>query len=708
LSRVVKAALSRFRLALPALPAFALVWVGCQRDEPDFFLVAFDAGVDAAVDDAGGAEAIDETLGGPCNDDAQCSDDIPCTYDACDRAIGRCRHVPDDAQCDDGQFCNGREICKPRRGCLFGPPVVCRDDNPCTIDRCVEETKSCARSDRDLDGDGDPDGHCFTGADCDDLDPTVGSSRTEICGNFKDDDCDGDVDEPACSVPAHDRCGDARIVTAAETLLLSTIAAGHDYATSCSVAAPLAARDIVLALKVPPGDARDVIVRAVAPASEVAVALRSDCEAGPDLACGNVRGAQDARAIVRSAAGGSTLYAILTTQSESQLDVSVDFAAATTKPTNETCASATPVAIDRAFLVRLFDANEDLASDCRSGTGELTYRFTTTEPSDVSIYATTALGLGRPVLGLLDTGCTAESRCRATGELFARNLPAGTHVLAVSGMTQLDADVVITTAPPTPVPPDQSCTSPPLVTHNETRIVDLTGHEDAIDDGCLGGVPNAAYRLVLTEPSDVLAYARFEPNDVAAVALVDAACTRNLACSVDQGQPARVSRRNLPAGEYRIVVGAERSRSAKLTILVRPTVVPVTVAGDTCADPQVIPSAGGYFVGTTANANATFNAGCDALGQPNGGAKDRILRLPIAARSRLVVDMTGSTYTTLLDVRRGEACPGTEVEDGCSLGFIGSRSFEELLLDPGTYWIQVDGYAGSSGDFALDVRVVPP
>jgi hypothetical protein len=696
------------RAAWLALPACVLAWVGCQKDEPDFFLVAGGAGADAALDASDG-EAVDETLGGPCSDDAQCNDDIPCTYDSCDKTLTRCRHVPDDAQCDDGQFCNGREICKPRRGCLFGPPVVCRDDNACTIDRCVEETKSCLHTDRDLDGDGDPDGHCVTGADCDDLDPTASRNRTEVCGNFKDDDCDGTVDEPECSVPAHDRCGDALVVTAPGTLLLSTIAASPDYPTSCSVATPLAARDIVLALKVPPGDPRDVIVRAVssAPASEVAVALRSDCEAGPDLACGNVRGAYDARAIARSAAGGSTVFAILTTQAESQLDVSVDFAAATTKPTNETCASATPITIDRAFTVRLFDANEDLASACRSAPGELTYSFTTSAPSDVSIFATTIAGQGTPVLSLLDASCT-ESRCRTTGELFGRSLPAGTHVLAVSGTTQLDASVVVKTAPPTPLPADQSCIDPPIFTHDTTRIVDLSGHEDAIDDGCLGGVPNAAYRLVLTEPSDVLAYARFEPNDVAAIALVDSACTRNLACSIDNGDPARVSRRNLPAGEYRIVVGARRSRSAKVTLLVRPTVAPVTVTADACTDAHTLPGAGGYFVGTTATANATFNAACDALGQPNGGAKDRIVRLPIAARSRLVLDMTGSTYTTLLDVRRGEACPGTEVEDGCSLGFIGSRSFEELIVDPGTYWIQIDGYAASTGDFALDVRVVPP
>jgi hypothetical protein len=37
---------------------------------------------------------------------------------------------------------------------------------------------------------------------------------------------------------------------------------------------------------------------------------------------------------------------------------------------------------------------------------------------------------------------------------------------------------------------------------------------------------------------------------------------------------------------------------------------------------------------------------------------------------------------------------------------IASRIFLDLRLDPGTYWVQVDGYAGDQGDFDLDVRRV--
>jgi hypothetical protein len=65
--------------------------------------------------------------------------------------------------------------------------------------------------------------------------------------------------------------------------------------------------------------------------------------------------------------------------------------------------------------------------------------------------------------------------------------------------------------------------------------------------------------------------------------------------------------------------------------------------------------------------------------------------------------------TTLLSVRSGVTCPGVEVPDACNPGNNSpNRSFLDLTLDAGTYWIQVDGYSGAAGPWNLDVRVLPP
>ena len=168
-------------LALAGVAGASALSAGCGSDGKDYFVVQYDAGSDA--EDGGGGDAepdFDPTLGGPCTEDSQCDDLIPCTFDRCDTALSRCRNTPDDTQCSDSEYCNGQEKCVLRTGCVPGPVVTCQDDNLCTIDRCVEATKSCERSKRDSDGDGDPDDHCEPNRDCDDTDPTVSSLHAEI------------------------------------------------------------------------------------------------------------------------------------------------------------------------------------------------------------------------------------------------------------------------------------------------------------------------------------------------------------------------------------------------------------------------------------------------------------------------------------------------------------------------------------------------
>jgi len=59
-------------------------------------------------------------------------------------------------------------------------------------------------------------------------------------------------------------------------------------------------------------------------------------------------------------------------------------------------------------------------------------------------------------------------------------------------------------------------------------------------------------------------------------------------------------------------------------------------------------------------------------------------------------------------VRKGPSCPGTEVAQGCAVGYNPGRSFLDLDLEAGVYFIQIDGYAMDAGPWFLDVRVVDP
>ncbi len=72
-----------------------------------------------------------------CEYDFECRDDNPCTADSCDN--DQCRHVPDDSMCQDGNACNGTEVCDPASGCRAGVPLDCGFDDECAHRWCDPE-----------------------------------------------------------------------------------------------------------------------------------------------------------------------------------------------------------------------------------------------------------------------------------------------------------------------------------------------------------------------------------------------------------------------------------------------------------------------------------------------------------------------------------------------------------------------------------------
>jgi hypothetical protein len=82
-----------------------------------------------------------------CTVDTDCDDGVGCTDDSCDVATGNCVYTPDDALCDDGQFCNGAESCDTMLDCQAG-------SDPCPGELCQEGADICVG--------------CLADADCDD------------------------------------------------------------------------------------------------------------------------------------------------------------------------------------------------------------------------------------------------------------------------------------------------------------------------------------------------------------------------------------------------------------------------------------------------------------------------------------------------------------------------------------------------------------
>lgn len=666
--------------------------------------------------DGGGDAPVDPTLGGPCADDAACDDGADCTSDACDLALGRCRFTPDHAACDDGVFCDGAEVCVPRVGCEAGPPHDCGDDDACTIDTCDEETRTCSRRPRDADGDGEVDAHCG-GPDCDDLDPTRSTASPEVCGDGVDDDCDGDVDEAGCVAPAHDDCDDALAIAPDATLVMSTAGAALDLGTSCAPEG--AAVDVVATIEVPDGPPRDVDVRATSSLGQVALALAGSCgDPTTELACGGPAVGPDgrprARVLARSVPAGEVAL-VVTGQAPTNVTLDVRLAPATVAPTNETCGTAAALAPGVPVEVDVVDAAEDLGTACPRATGELVYRLDLDAPADVDLHALSLDGLGVPSLSVRSTACALpedELACRtAAGAHVHRGaVPAGPLFVALSASAPTRTQLVALVSPPTEPDDDERCDDPPAVSPGESRLVDLALHQDDHAPCAVGGV-DAAYALENDEPVDLLLVQRTAPGDPGGLALADLACDAAgaIACSAPQQRPVRLRRRGLPPGERRVVLEGFTGAAQQLDVLARPARPAVSMPfSDGCDDALLVPPDGGFFVGNTAGASADLDASCDDAGGAPGGAPERLLRLELAERSRVVLDASGSSYRVLLGVRRGDVCPGVEVPLACTVATPSAgAAFLDLVLEPGTHHVQIDGRNGESGPFQLDVHVLP-
>lgn len=121
---------------------------------------------------APGVTTCDPTMGcvagTGCAADADCDDGVACSVDACS-AERACTHTAIDrlctgagercsatmgcyvpractaaAECQDGNFCNGAEVCMPEFGCAPAEsPRVCNDSEDCTVDACDAAADMC-------------------------------------------------------------------------------------------------------------------------------------------------------------------------------------------------------------------------------------------------------------------------------------------------------------------------------------------------------------------------------------------------------------------------------------------------------------------------------------------------------------------------------------------------------------------------------------
>ncbi len=132
------------------------------------------------------------------------------------------------------------------------------------------------------------------------------------------------------------------------------------------------------------------------------------------------------------------------------------------------------------------------------------------------------------------------------------------------------------------------------------------------------------------------------------------------------------------------------------------------ITGDTCSDPWIITSMPFSGAGSTCGFNNDANGGCEPYGL--GNAPDVVYSFTPAQQMQVDISLCGSNYDTVLYVFEG-SCAGSPIacNDDHSVPPCGLQSqIDSLLLQPGaTYYIVVDGFNGSCGDYVLAVNRTP-
>ncbi len=126
---------------------------------------------DAACDDRCFCNGVEVCTENVCVAGADaCDDGIECTNARCLEEADSCYQHPDHSVCSNGDACDGHELCDITSGCVGVAPLYCNDEISCTFDSC-DPAVGCVHTPRDLDEDGFVDCDCtsaVTNCECND------------------------------------------------------------------------------------------------------------------------------------------------------------------------------------------------------------------------------------------------------------------------------------------------------------------------------------------------------------------------------------------------------------------------------------------------------------------------------------------------------------------------------------------------------------
>ena len=431
---------------------------------------------------------------------------------------------------------------------------------------------------------------------------------------------------------------------------------------------------------------------------------------------------------------------------------------------NDTCAAATALTFSGNTATALGDTTwatngnvlGDLTPSCSDsarGTGRdvvLSYTLSAAQDVTVSVTPTGASPTFEPVVSVRATTCGDASRAGergcvsplapTVGRLWLVNQPAGTYFVWVdsaadtSGPFQLE----VVTAPPTPPPANDSCSSPEVLAFMN-GVATVSGSTlQAANDNYAGDVSptcsasakqsgrDVVYQFTLAQPKDVTLSLTASSGSTLIPALYARRtnCTSQLLSDevvcLNQVGGVVAQQTNLAAGTYFVFVDSSGGTSGAFVLTVTQSAPTPAPANDTCAGAQSL-----VFIGNTATVTgSTFGAsnsnsptdnapacGTDFL--PRRFGRDLVYSYTLAGAQDLDVTLTpaaGSALVPTLYVRAPGMC--TSFSAGSELTCVAESSARPVRIYlpnqvAGTSFLFVDSNSYATGAFTLSVTKRP-
>ena len=284
-----------------------------------------------------------------------------------------------------------------------------------------------------------------------------------------------------------------------------------------------------------------------------------------------------------------------------------DYNDPTCVPTNDRCETARDLPGPGTYSGATRGLEADYPLGCMATGLDAVFRISLTESQDVRLGVLGGSGVAVALRPWNHCGDGPDMKCAATAAstVLAHSVAPGSYAIIVKTSSGIPFDLSVAFSAPTPAPSIDVCDA-------ETDEITATGiysgmFYEVADDYALschtGAYRDAAYRLRLTEPQDLVVTANSTGTWPTAYVALTTNCAepgQTLLCQ--SGRPASLRRRELPAGTYYLLLESSAVDAGTWTLDVSLTPPVPRTPGDTCSGAvPVTPSAPGMAALDTAD-----------------------------------------------------------------------------------------------------------